>query len=207
MPCSAIFSGRFDDLGVFLREVFDFSSVLKDINTSRRKKIFFGTYFAIASVIAFIVVQYGKSFQVYAESEIWCLFILLLAIEPVFLVTQAIILGLFPMELNPIAAKTKEDNHRIGVIITCHRSEDDIVDTVHACLNHFDPSQIFIIDNSNNEDEGHETLKALHDADLHCVNYIFQMIGNKTLALYAGAIAAKQFDFLVSCHVFFSGNL
>ena len=102
------------------------------------------------------------------------------------------------MRLGSSDKKEKEDNHNIGVIITCHRSEEEIVATVDACLKHFDPTQIFIIDNSNAEDDGQKTQKALLDADLHSVHYIFQMIGNKTLALYAGAIAAKEFDFLVS---------
>lgn len=194
------FSQRGRELGDFLAWLFNFSKVTKELWTSPRKQIFFAAYIIIAAAIVNIILLFGDRFAVYSRSHILHLFIILFAIEPCLLVAQAMILRLAPMHLDPSAEKEKEDNLNIGVIITCHRSEEEIVETVNACLQHFDPSQIFVVDNSNAEDDGCKTQKALLDADLHSVHYIFQMIGNKTLALYAGAIAAKDFDFLVSRH-------
>lgn len=194
-------SRRYRDIEDFLVWAVDFSKVInKDFWTSPRRRAFFSAYLFILVVLLSIILVYGKQFEVFSRSQIVYLFFIFFILEPCFLVAQAIILKLTPIELEASPLKEKEDNQNIGVIITCHRSEEDIVATVDACLKHFDPSQIFVIDNSSNveDDTERKTQKALFEADMHFVHYIFQSIGNKTLALYAGAIAAKDFDFLVS---------
>lgn len=187
--------GNHGDLSTFLGTVVDTSELTRDLTTSPRKKIFFGAYCAMALALVIAIMRFGEQLEKYRRSRItlW-LFLFLFAVEPCFLVTQAIILRISPSHFGPAIT----DNKRIGVIITCHKSEEEIVNTVRACLNHFGLSQVFVIDNANNPDDGLQTQAALERAELHPVHYIFQPIGNKTLALYAGAIAAKDFDLLVS---------
>ena len=195
MPRSGYY-GNHGDLTTFLGTVVDTNELTRDLTTSPRKKIFFGAYCAMALALVIAIVQFGEQIEKYSRSRftLW-LFLFLFAIEPCFLVTQAIILRISPLQFGP----TLTDNKRIGVIITCHKSQEEIVDTVRSCLNHFGLSQVFVVDNANNPDDGLPTQTALESAELHHVHYIFQPIGNKTLALYAGAIAAKDFDLLVSC--------
>jgi cellulose synthase/poly-beta-1,6-N-acetylglucosamine synthase-like glycosyltransferase len=139
----------------------------------------------------------------YAISVTVVLAIFLYAVEPSVLLLQALIMS-HPLivDVPPPAATSlgahQKDNPRIAVVIACHKSEDTIVATIRSCRNHFDDCQIFVMNNRNGPECLTESTRSVIDKHaLHKVNYIYNPMGNKTLAFYAGAIAAKDFQYIL----------
>lgn len=202
----------------FVRSVLSTRDITKDFAASVRKQIFFGVYAILLVTLVILVIQFPGVLLAYGEIGLLFVAIILVALEPVFLVLQALVLALivpctsigndhhrksarhdddegdyYEQEAEP----KHEVNRSVAVLIPCHRSEDDIVETVQSCLVHFQAKQIFVMDNSDYPEDSQSMQAALENAELHCVHYIFQPIGNKTLALYAGAIAAKDYEYLL----------
>ena len=90
----------------------------------------------------------------------------------------------------PKKQRNNRENPTIGLVITCHKSADAIIQTLKAALVHLEPQNIFIADNGNQPepmDNTRELIKALHPR----INYRWNAIGNKTLAQF---LAVKQID-------------
>lgn len=89
----------------------------------------------------------------------------------------------------------KEDLSELAILITCHQSAQFIENTCRACMKHVNQNQIFVLDNNNTEKSLDNLEQVLLDAGLNEVNYIFNPIGNKSAAAYAGAVAAKPLKY------------
>ena len=179
----------------FLRSIFDTSKVIEN-PTSPRKIRFFGVLFALALAAVGIIYafhdHFEDSFNTSSQTR-FAIAIVTFALEPFILLLLTVILLYCPPEPKPVTKCGREYNRGIGVIIPCHKSHNEIVATLKACLRHFDEQQIYIVDNSDNPPDQEMMRQKLLEEKFHCVNYIFQPIGNKTLALYTGAIAAKDY--------------
>lgn len=95
-------------------------------------------------------------------------------------------------------SEEKEDLSEVAIIITCHRSAQFIENTCRACMKHVNQNQIFVIDNNNTEQSLDNLEQVLRDAGLDEVNYIFNPMGNKSAAVYAGAVAAKPLKYVMT---------
>lgn len=181
----------------FVASILSPQELFQDLG-SRRKQVF------VAGFI--ILLTAGAVFWV--ELEIWsfitsqldhppyvmtiALTFIVYSVEPLFLVLEALIAP-HPAH-NLVNEHPPECTNRIAVIIPCHHSADVVVRTVRSCMKHVQPSQIFVVDNANFPNPPDKTREILEDEDLHEVNYIYNPYGNKTLALYAGCVAAKDFS-------------
>lgn len=93
--------------------------------------------------------------------------------------------------------KQKEMAKEIGLIIPCHNSADVIEKTLNSCLVHFKPEQIFVVDNGDSENPTDATPEIVKNVDRN-INYRWSSVGNKTIAQYIGAKAAKDFKYVMT---------
>ncbi len=106
----------------------------------------------------------------------------------------------------PLAAKPVDEESRmiptpgaeeVALVIPCHESAAGISKTIHAALKHLKPEQIFVIDNGKSEvptDNTKEVVAAVHPK----INYLWVPLGNKNIAQYAGALAAKDYKYVLT---------
>ena len=185
----------------YVRSIFSLRDFVINCGT-RRKQVFFGLYMILVLSLTMILVRrktvVGGFLFDYVKYSILALAIILYSVEPCVLMLQALILAHPGADDDEGASVSgNELTSDIAVVISCHRSSDMIVKTVHACMKHLRPGQIFVMDNANFLDPPDNTREVLEEADLHEVNYIYNPFGNKTLAMYAGSVAAKDFKYLL----------
>ena len=183
----------------FLCSIFDTRKITQNATSPRKIGIFlmlFVMAFGSVSIVYFFHDTFQESFNRSSKPR-FVIAIVTFALEPCLLLLLTGILLCNPTERKPALRCGKEYNKDIGVIIPCHHSENEIVVTLRACLKHFEENQIFIIDNSDNPPDQEIMREKLEEEKFYRVNYIFQPIGNKTLALYTGAIAAKNYSTLL----------
>ena len=182
----------------FVKSIFSPADLYKNLGTSRRKQTYTLCYILALLILGLLLLRRGDvivdGLIAYIEYTILALAVLVYSVEPIFLLVQSIVYAHPPVDDFRYPSETTED---IAVIVACHRSADVVVRTVHACMKHLRPNQIFIMDNANFPDPPDNTREVLEEADLHEVNYIYNPYGNKTLAMYAGVVAAKDFKYLL----------
>lgn len=110
--------------------------------------------------------------------------------ESIFQVFLALVLP--HPEANERNETLDEDTSGIAIVISCHNSRYVIEKTVRSCLKHVRPDQIFVVDNANCASSPDHTRELLKEIGLHDVNYIYNSYGSKTMALYAGCVAARD---------------
>jgi len=124
-------------------------------------------------------------------------------IEPTIMFYNLLV-GQYPA-LNPIPSLNPGDleaqthsscSEDTALIIPCHNSVGEITKTLGAALQHFPPEHIFIVDNGQTEGPT-DTTKELADRINPRINYIWSSIGNKSVAEYAGALAANKFKYVM----------
>ncbi|KAI3487765.1 hypothetical protein L1887_48246 [Cichorium endivia] len=83
-----------------------------------------------------------------------------------------------------------------GLIIPCHNADVEVLKAVlFAALVHFEPWQIFIVDNGNTESPPTDMEGAIRSQPMFSrVNYIWLPVGNKNIAQFVGAKAAAKLD-------------
>lgn len=189
------------------------------LNLSTKRKQFFFTFYVLATlVLTLVIVQrktaIGEFLVGYVEYSLLSLAVVLYSVEPCVLIIQALILphpgaddddndngtknaSNVNQPAVTVVSNITESTADIAIVISCHRSSDVIVKTVKACLKHVHPHQVFVMDNANFLDPPDNTREVLDEADLHEVNYIYNPFGNKTLAMFAGSVAAKDFKYLL----------
>ncbi|MEO5969004.1 MAG: glycosyltransferase, partial [Bdellovibrionia bacterium] len=82
----------------------------------------------------------------------------------------------------------------IALVIPAHNSAGIIKKTLKAALKHLKPEQIFVVDNGSGEmpsDNTADKIKAVNPG----IHYIYQAIPNKTIAQYAGTMAASKLGY------------
>ncbi|MEO5970715.1 MAG: glycosyltransferase family 2 protein [Bdellovibrionia bacterium] len=85
----------------------------------------------------------------------------------------------------------------VAMVIPCHNSADEIGKTIKAALKHLKPEQIFILDNGRTKTPSDNTKEVVASINSK-INYIWVPFGNKSIAQYAGAIAAKDFKYILT---------
>ena len=178
--------------------------------TTRRKQLFFCFYVLLSLILTLVLIRrktaIGAWLIDYVEYTLLSLAVILYSVEPCVLILQALILahpGAEDEDDEDETSHSKANRNKanaestadIAIVISCHRSSDVIVKTVKACLKHVHPHQIFVMDNANFLDPPDNTREVLDESDLHEVNYIYNPFGNKTLAMFAGSVAAKDFKY------------
>lgn len=104
-----------------------------------------------------------------------------------FLILLSMLFSTYETPTNRIGDRI---NDNLAIIIPTHNSAETITKTVEACLNHVNPNQIFICDNSDSEtppDNTWEKVRAIEPT----INYHYNDVGNKSRAQYMG-IMSKQ---------------
>lgn len=83
-----------------------------------------------------------------------------------------------------------------GLIVPCHNADVEVLKAVlFAALVHFEPWQIFIVDNGNTEWPPTDMEGAIRSQPMFSrVNYIWLPVGNKNIAQFVGAKAAAKLD-------------
>ena len=167
-----------------------------------RKLLFFAGYFFVVAVIGSLIYITQSARQVFsgiAEYGFIAVLAYFWVVQPISLVFLSILFRLVKIEQDNVVVI--EDNERgnadIGVIITCHK-ETTLRESIQACTAHFDVKQIFVIAYSRDRKDGDTVEKILRDAGLEeRVNFHFVKQFNKTIALHAGAMQAKNFPRLL----------
>ena len=182
----------------FVKSIASPADLYKNLWTSKRKQTYVLCYLLVLIIIGLFALRRGDDvidgLIAYIEYSILALAIVVYSVEPIFLLVQSLVFAHPPVDGAGSEAETTGD---IAVVISCHRSADVVVRTVHACMKHLRPNQIFVMDNANFPDPPDNTREVLEEADLHEVNYIYNPYGNKTLAMYGGVVAAKDFKYLL----------
>lgn len=80
----------------------------------------------------------------------------------------------------------------IALVIPCHNSDVEVLKAVlFAALVHFDPWQIFVVDNGNSPQPPTDMESSIRSQPMFArVNYIWLPVGNKNIAQFVGAKAA-----------------
>lgn len=166
-----------------------------------RKLWFWTLYLLVALFLLFIQVKVHNWMQYLVSAmraQIIPLLVLLFSFEPVFILS----LTLFTSYSSPLTKDTRTleqkraENRSIAFVIVCHYSSDVIETTINACLQHVSPHQIFVCDNGNSMTPLDQT-KDILEMKYPPVEYLWNPYGNKTLAQYAGVLAARDFEHIV----------
>jgi glycosyltransferase involved in cell wall biosynthesis len=80
------------------------------------------------------------------------------------------------------------------LIIPCHKAELVISKTLESALQIFDANSIFVIDNGVQSTPRDKTPNICAEIG---VNYQYVPLGNKTIAIYVGAMLAKDFEYVL----------
>lgn len=188
----------------FVRTIFSTKGLTQGVWT-RRKVSFWTAYLIIAALFVFCFTRYRKeTIDAIFPKLVTFSFttaVILYATEPAVLLLQTLFLCYPATSEGPEPTGDSADrNADIAVIIPSFNpaGATAIAATVRACLVHFEPGQIFVVENQNQNltNPPEATRTELARAGLS-VEYIYNPIGNKTLALYAGAIAAKEYKYLL----------
>lgn len=87
----------------------------------------------------------------------------------------------------------------LAIVIPCHNTQPEtLIRTVESCLSYVRPHQIFVVENGNECHGPSEIRDALCNANLHAVQYLYNPYANKTLALYAGCLAARHYTHILT---------
>mmetsp|Transcript_11472 Transcript_11472/g.17136 ORF Transcript_11472/g.17136 Transcript_11472/m.17136 type:complete len:869 (+) Transcript_11472:60-2666(+) len=81
--------------------------------------------------------------------------------------------------------KYSEFAMKVGVVIPCHKSEDEIGDTLRSILPHIPPQNIMVCDNANQETPPDNT-KGIAKSVHNDIQYLYIPMGLKTRALWEG---------------------
>ena len=184
------------------RSMVNMDEILKQ-NWTRRKIVFFSAYTVVVGILLYLEFYHWSWLQRLTAAigaNLLPLAIAFFSFEPIFLLVL-IIFTTYPKPRPLSSAMPQREryahNAEIAIIVPCHRSNDVAVQTVSACLKHVRPEQIFIVDNGNSPTPLDNTFELLQQECPLGVHYIWNPYGNKTLAQYAGLIAAEAYKYVV----------
>jgi hypothetical protein len=92
----------------------------------------------------------------------------------------------------------KDPEHRTALVIPCHNSDRTAMRKVlYSAYPHFRPQDIYIVDNGRTKyppDDFRAWIRTQHPD----IVYIWSPIGSKNAAQLVGALAAKNYDFIMT---------
>lgn len=93
---------------------------------------------------------------------------------------------LVPLPVLPVSWKNDPDFlSRIGAVIPCHMSAEEISLPVRSILQYLPPKNIVVVDNANRSQPPDNTKQRVHDINPD-IQYVYVPIGLKTLAIWTG---------------------
>lgn len=114
---------------------------------------------------------------------------------PIFIVIDAIFCVLPYLFYN---RKRNQDvvkrQNNTALIIPCHKAGPIIGKTLEAAKKIFDEQSIFVIDNGPTQEPTDNTQSVCQE---HGVNYSYIPIGHKSSAIYAGALLARNYEYVL----------
>jgi hypothetical protein len=185
----------------FVLSVLDVRELI--IPLTSRRLAFLAVY---AGAIAGLVVLNEKvNFTGYIAQAIrfnnFILMGIIYGVEPIMMMLLLCVASLPPLVVRSWSAQDVEAGIRhpshtenTALIIPCHNSDPHSLRTVlRAALIHFDPKQIFIIDNGEESRPPTDTRGVVGNVNV-AINYIWSSIGSKNAAQFIGAMAARNYD-------------
>jgi hypothetical protein len=113
-------------------------------------------------------------------------FMLVLAVLAVSKFMHVIFLSFTPLKEKPVAWKNDPlFMARIGAVIPCHMSAEEVADTCVSLLRYLPPENIVVVDNANSPEPPDATERKVHTVDAR-IQYIYLDEGLKTLAIHTG---------------------
>jgi cellulose synthase/poly-beta-1,6-N-acetylglucosamine synthase-like glycosyltransferase len=98
-----------------------------------------------------------------------------------------------------ISALEITGDHRTALIIPCHNSDHEALTKVlQSAFPHFRPKDIFVIDNGRSRHPSSPKFRQFIRSQSPDINYIWSPIGSKNAAQLVGAIAAKDYEFIMT---------
>eukprot|EP00403_Amphidinium_massartii_P022972 CAMPEP_0178392340 /NCGR_PEP_ID=MMETSP0689_2-20121128/11629_1 /TAXON_ID=160604 /ORGANISM="Amphidinium massartii, Strain CS-259" /LENGTH=703 /DNA_ID=CAMNT_0020012913 /DNA_START=86 /DNA_END=2197 /DNA_ORIENTATION=- len=82
----------------------------------------------------------------------------------------------------------------IAVVVPCHMSADGIEDPLRSYLKYFEPKQIIVVDNSN-EEQPPDNLRSVVEGISKHINYVYVPKGMKALACHVGVNAMPDYKY------------
>jgi DNA-directed RNA polymerase subunit RPC12/RpoP len=92
----------------------------------------------------------------------------------------------------------KDPNHRTALVIPCHNSDRDAMRKVlESAYQHFRPQDIYIVDNGHTNYPP-DDFRAWMGSQHPDIVYIWSPIGSKNCAQLVGALACRNYDFIMT---------
>jgi hypothetical protein len=89
--------------------------------------------------------------------------------------------------------------HRTALVIPCHNSDHEATSKVlKSAFVHFRPQDIFVVDNGRTRHPVSPEFRNFIRSEHPDINYIWSPIGSKNAAQLVGAIAAKDYDWIMT---------
>jgi hypothetical protein len=90
-------------------------------------------------------------------------------------------------------------DHRTALVIPCHNSDHDATGKVlKSAFVHFRPQDIFVVDNGRSRHPDSPEFRNFIRSQHPDINYIWSPIGSKNAAQLVGAMAAKDYEFIMT---------
>ncbi|EMC94380.1 glycosyltransferase family 2 protein [Baudoinia panamericana UAMH 10762] len=144
--------------------------------------------------------------------------VLVLGLEPI-MITIIIIFAKVPdLDTTPISSTDAEktvdiearggvlsekaaavNDHRTALVIPCHNSDHEaMLRVLESAYPHFRPCDIFVIDNARSMHPKDSTFREFIRSQHEEINYIWSPVGSKNYAQLVGAVAAEQYEFIMT---------
>lgn len=91
------------------------------------------------------------------------------------------------------------DDHRTAFVIPCHNSDHEALEKViQSALPHFRPKDIFVVDNGRSRYPSSPNFRQFVRSLSPEINYMWSPIGSKNAAQLVGAMAAKDYQYIMT---------
>jgi hypothetical protein len=157
-----------------------------------------------------------KSMEI-TRSNMLPVLIIVIGLEPVMITVILLVARVPPLHppVGPLVDKAAPDveldvekaicivkatpEHRTALVIPCHNSDHEATSKVlKSAFVHFRPQDIFVVDNGRTRHPVSSEFRNFIRSEHADINYIWSPIGSKNAAQLVGAIAAKDYDWIMT---------
>ena len=157
-----------------------------------------------------------KSMEI-TRSNMLPVLIIVLGLEPIMITVILLVARVPPLHppVGPSDEKTALDiqvdmekataileptsNHSTALVIPCHNSDHEATSKVlKSAFVHFRPQDIFVVDNGRTRHPTSPEFRNFIRGEHPDINYIWSPIGSKNAAQLVGAMAAKQYEWIMT---------
>lgn len=157
-----------------------------------------------------------KSMEI-TRSNMLPVLIIVLGLEPIMITIILLVARVPPLDptASPSAEKSASNveidiekvtssvetssNDRTALVIPCHNSDHEATSKVlKSAFVHFRPQDIFVVDNGRSRHPPSPEFRKFIRSEHPDINYIWSPIGSKNAAQLVGAMAAKEYDWVMT---------